>query len=140
MLSFSLRWILAVPGWFAARSVALEGRPDDGRGLALRMLAVVPRRPRVLSVPGVSVCACPCSALAGVLLVPPLVNIQLLRVRSAEPEDSEWMSRVVMDCQFLVVALWRLRTAARIAASVDSDSGNGVARALAAFDGQLPDL
>ncbi len=73
MLSFSLRWILAVPGWFAARSVALEGRPDDGRGLALRMLAVVPRRPRLLPVPGVSVCACPCSALAGVLLVPPLV-------------------------------------------------------------------
>src|SRR6266571_4771828 len=68
------------------------------------------------------------------------VNIQLRRVRSAEPEDSEWMSRVVMDCQFLVVALWRLRTAARIAASVDSDSGNGVARALAAFDGQLPEL
>jgi hypothetical protein len=54
------------------------------------------------------------------------IALQLRRFEGSEPEDAEWLFRRWMDFQFLVVALWRLRMVAVIAAS--------------AFDQELPDL
>jgi len=41
------------------------------------------------------------------------IDLQCRRVRSPEPEDDEWISRVCMDFQFLIVCLWRMRMAGR---------------------------
>lgn len=64
------------------------------------------------------------------------ILMQIRRVQGEEPEDAEWLLRVGMDYQFLVVALWRLRMAASMvrpyAAAVDD--------ALTSFDQALPDL
>jgi hypothetical protein len=62
------------------------------------------------------------------------VDLQIRRVRSVEPEDDEWLSRVWMDFQFLIVCLWRLRLAGRMTAAVE------VRAAVATFDREIPDL
>lgn len=67
------------------------------------------------------------------------VRLQIRRVRGQEPEDAEWQFRVWMDFQFLIVALWRLRTVATIAVEIEGPAGH-VAKALADFDRRLPDL
>ncbi len=67
------------------------------------------------------------------------INLQIRRIRTAEPEDIEWNGRVFMDCYFLIMSLWRLRLAAHIAASVPQ-AHDRAQEALVAFDRRLPDL
>lgn len=64
------------------------------------------------------------------------IALQLRRFQSSEPEDTEWHFRRWMDFQFLIIALWRLRTVAEIAAAVN----DAVRHALIEFDQDLPDL
>lgn len=62
------------------------------------------------------------------------IDLQVRRIRSSEPEDEEWIFRIWMDFQLLVVLLWRLRLAARM---VHSDE---LIAAVDAFDREIPDL
>lgn len=64
------------------------------------------------------------------------VSLQLRRMQRSEPEDDEWLLRRVTDFRFLVIALWRLRACANIAADVDE----GLRGALDRFDRRVPDL
>jgi hypothetical protein len=64
------------------------------------------------------------------------VDLQIRRVRSIEPEDDLWLSRKITDCQFLIQALWGVRQAGKLAATVEEIA----AQALRAFDDACPDL
>jgi hypothetical protein len=69
------------------------------------------------------------------------VRLQLTRIRTSrisDDADNAVMQRWA-DSEFLVIALWRLRTTAFIAASVAS-ARDAVTAAIDAFDQQLPDL
>ena len=67
------------------------------------------------------------------------IELQVRRLRSTEPEDDEWLFRKWTDAQFLVLALWRLRAAGRLASSV-AHTRSELQVAIADFDGRLPDL
>jgi hypothetical protein len=64
------------------------------------------------------------------------IDLQIRRVRGAEPEDHEWILRVWIDFQFLIVCLWRLRMAGLMAAA----AAGQVRTAIDVFDHQIPDL
>jgi hypothetical protein len=64
------------------------------------------------------------------------VDIQIRRMGSTEPEDSEWDFRTWMDIQFLIIALWAVRQGGQLAARVDEACGV----ALIAFDEACPNL
>lgn len=65
------------------------------------------------------------------------VDLQVRRLRSTEPEDAEFIFRPWADFSFLVVALVRLRAAAK---AFRKAKGVSVDKALAAFDNALPTL
>lgn len=68
-----------------------------------------------------------------------MVAIQCRRIRSSEPEGRHFVLRWWADLQFLIVALWRLRSAAVLA--LQSEPGNSSLRgAIVSFDTALPDL
>ena len=69
------------------------------------------------------------------------VRLQLTRIRASRTSDDvgDGAMQRWADSEFLVVALWRLRTTAFIAASVDSVRDAMIA-AIDAFDQQLPHL
>jgi hypothetical protein len=66
-----------------------------------------------------------------------VVALQRRRLRTTEPEDHSFPGRLWADWQFFIVALIRLRAAAKIACAVPS-ARDETARALAAFDEGLP--
>lgn len=65
------------------------------------------------------------------------IKLQRRRLRTAEPEDGEFLFRRWSDFQFLIVALARLRRAATLAASVPPIA-TAMAEALKMFDEALP--
>lgn len=66
------------------------------------------------------------------------VALQIRRLRSEEPEDTDFVMRWWTDLQFLIVALRRLRRTAELAAR--TDPSNSLREAMADFDAQLPGL
>jgi hypothetical protein len=66
------------------------------------------------------------------------VIIQIERVKQYEPVDENYSNKNLVDFQFLIVALWRLRRAAKLALSATNSTL--IASALAEFDRALPDL
>jgi hypothetical protein len=67
------------------------------------------------------------------------IDLQCRRLQSVEPEDSVFVFRKWADFGFLVVALTRLRRAAKLAASL-SEAKSILGAALQEFDAALPDL
>lgn len=67
------------------------------------------------------------------------VALQQRRVRSAEPEDEDFIFRYWADLQFLVVALRRLRRAAELAENVAISKDN-IKTAINKFDKNIPCL
>ena len=67
------------------------------------------------------------------------VALQYRRIRATEPEDGKFLFRWWADLQFLILALYRLRTTVKIARNIPSIS-NSIDAALAKFDKALPDL
>jgi hypothetical protein len=67
------------------------------------------------------------------------IALQCRRLRSIEPEDSEFIFRWNADLQFLIVALRRLRRGIELGAQVPHAAASLTA-ALAAFDHRLPGL
>jgi hypothetical protein len=72
------------------------------------------------------------------------IRLQLKRIRTSRTEaNSDDVDDVIMqrwaDSEFLIIALWRLRTSAHIAASVTSVE-NSMISAIKRFDQQLPHL
>jgi hypothetical protein len=67
------------------------------------------------------------------------VDLQLRRIRGAEPEDDEFLFRKWMDIQFLISTLWRIRLAAAAAAKRLPDDAF-IAAAIESFDLQVPHL
>jgi hypothetical protein len=65
------------------------------------------------------------------------VALQRRRLNSTEPEDKEFVFRTWADFQFLIVALNRLRRAARLAARLPALTSS-VGVALSDFDADLP--
>jgi hypothetical protein len=68
-----------------------------------------------------------------------MVSLQRRRIRSQEPEDETFAFRWWTDFQFLVISLWRLRSAAVLAIRSHS-APSPLKTALGAFDQALPDL
>lgn len=68
-----------------------------------------------------------------------LVALQCRRLERAEPEEAQLAVRVWADVQILMVALRQLRRSVELAALAPSLQ-DGLVRALAEFDGPLPDL
>lgn len=68
-----------------------------------------------------------------------MVAIQCRRIRSSEPEDRHFVLRWWADLQFLIVALWRLRSAGVLARQSGPD-GASFERAIDSFDSALPHL
>jgi hypothetical protein len=66
-----------------------------------------------------------------------VVALQRRRLTTTEPEDRSFPGRLWADWQFFIVALIRLRAAAKIACAVP-EVRDEAARALAAFDDGLP--
>ena len=67
------------------------------------------------------------------------VELQRRRLRSSEPEDGEFTFRWWADLQFLIIALWRLRRAVRIAQRIPK-LGAAIRPAIEQFDRVLPGL
>lgn len=67
------------------------------------------------------------------------VHLQCRRLRSPEPEDAEFVFRRWADFDFLVIALTRLRRAARLAAGVPK-LRSALDAAIEQFDSMLPGL
>ena len=67
------------------------------------------------------------------------VALQCRRLKTAEPEDDEFVFRVWADWQFLIVALSRLRHVGVLAKRVE-EVADEIQRALIAFDAALPSL
>jgi hypothetical protein len=67
------------------------------------------------------------------------VALQKRRLKTNEPEDSEFIFRRWADFQFLIVALTRLRRAATLAAKAPAVAAS-MKTALATFDNSLPML
>lgn len=67
------------------------------------------------------------------------VHLQCRRLRAAEPEDVDFVLRKWADFDFLVVALVRLRRAARLTAQVPELESSLLA-AIETFDSTLPGL
>jgi hypothetical protein len=67
------------------------------------------------------------------------VALQRRRLKTNEPEDGQFLFRRWADFQFLIVALWRLRRAADLAAKVPALVG-AMRDALREFDTALPSL
>lgn len=67
------------------------------------------------------------------------VQLQSRRLRAAEPEDADFVLRKWADFDFMVVALVRLRRAARLAAQVPELESSLLA-AIETFDSTLPGL
>lgn len=67
------------------------------------------------------------------------VELQCRRLESVEPEDAMFALRRWTDFDFLIVALTRLRRAARLAATTPQLHAS-LGAALAQFDSALPDL
>lgn len=65
--------------------------------------------------------------------------MQCRRIQTAEPEDDDFLFRRLVDFQFLIVALLRLRRAVVIASRVPLVSPT-ITHALAEFDSSLPDV
>jgi hypothetical protein len=69
------------------------------------------------------------------------VMLQWRRIRSSEPEDSEFMLRWWADLQFFIVSLYRLLTAVKIALNVsDSKISSSIKDGIREFDKAIPDL
>jgi hypothetical protein len=66
-----------------------------------------------------------------------VVALQRRRLKTTEPEDHSFPGRLWADWQFFIVALIRLRAAAKIACAVPS-ARNEIGHALATFDQGLP--
>lgn len=67
------------------------------------------------------------------------VSLQYRRLQTAEPEDKAFIFRELADFHFMITALIRLRTSAKIAARVPYAS-KIINRAIKQFDGALPAL
>jgi hypothetical protein len=67
------------------------------------------------------------------------VRIQVGRLRAFDPENAFEHARRTADAQFLVVALWRLRMAGEMAASLSAEPARMNA-ALGTFDTALPQI
>jgi hypothetical protein len=67
------------------------------------------------------------------------IGLQRRRLRSAEPEDADFIFPWWADLQFLIVALRRLRRAAQLASQVPTAAA-ALSDALNAFDHALPRL
>jgi len=67
------------------------------------------------------------------------LEMQKRRLRSEEPEDSEWLFRWWADLQFFIVTLRRMRRVAELVKEVPSVRA-GITTATAAFDSALPML
>jgi len=67
------------------------------------------------------------------------IDLQCRRLRSSEPEDDRFVLRKWTDFDFLIVALTRLRRAAKLAAKVP-EIKTEVSAALREFDSILPHL
>ena len=67
------------------------------------------------------------------------IELQCRRLESVEPEDAMFVLRRWTDFDFLIVALTRLRRAARLAARIPQLQAS-LGAALAQFDRALPDL
>ena len=67
------------------------------------------------------------------------IEVQCRRLESVEPEDATFVLRRWTDFDFLIVALTRLRRAARLAARIPQLQAS-LGAALAQFDRALPDL
>ena len=67
------------------------------------------------------------------------VALQCRRIRTAEPEDKVFVMRRWIDLQFLILALYRLRTAVKIAVKIPTISKE-MRTALNRFDKAIPDL
>lgn len=68
-----------------------------------------------------------------------MVSLQCRRIRSSEPEDRQFVLRWWADLQFLIIALWRLRSAGVLALQSGSD-GASLEGAIDSFDSTLPHL
>ncbi len=68
-----------------------------------------------------------------------LVALQCRRLKRAEPEEPQLAIRVWADIRMLMVALRQLRRSVELAA-LSPPLQDGLVRALAEFDGPLPDL
>lgn len=68
-----------------------------------------------------------------------LVAMQCRRLKRAELEESQLAIRVWADIQMLMIALRQLRRSVELAA-LSPSLQDGLVRALAEFDGPLPDL
>lgn len=72
------------------------------------------------------------------------IRLQLARVRTSSIPASGDVSDAIMqrwtDSEFLIIALWRLRTVACIAASVGGPVEESIAAAIERFDNQVPHL
>jgi len=67
--------------------------------------------------------------------------LQSRRIKSSEPEDSEFMLRWWADLQFFILSLYRLRTAVKIAVKVsDSKISVCIRDGIKEFDKAIPDL
>jgi hypothetical protein len=67
------------------------------------------------------------------------IELQCRRIRSSEPEDSVFVFRKWADFDFLIVALTRLRRAAKLAAHIP-EIQPALSTALHEFDSALPHL
>jgi len=67
------------------------------------------------------------------------IGLQCRRLRSAEPEDQEFLFRKWADFDFLIVALTRLRRAGKLASEIP-ETREVMVLALVDFDSALPQL
>jgi hypothetical protein len=67
------------------------------------------------------------------------VVLQHRRIRAKEPEDGMFVFRWWVDLQFFILALYRLRTAVKIARNISAISFS-IDAAISQFDKDIPDL
>ena len=67
------------------------------------------------------------------------ISLQCCSLRSSDPEDDGFVLRKCVDFNFLIVALTRFRSAAKLAANIPAIMSE-VETALKEFDSALPDL
>jgi hypothetical protein len=68
-----------------------------------------------------------------------MVGLQRRRIRAEEPEDTKFVFRWWADAQFLIIALWRLRSAGELALRTNSDRAS-IRTAIEDFDSAVPGL
>lgn len=67
------------------------------------------------------------------------IKLQCRRLSTSEPEDNAFVFRIFADFEFLIVALTRLRRAAKLASGIP-EIQNVMLQALHSFDSTLPHL